>query len=50
MQAQLCKIINNLQTTNREPGAPGSSSAANGTYHPPDIQPKLFTIPKGERT
>lgn len=46
MQAQLCQIINRLQTTNREGGQPGSSSTQH-TYQPPDIQPKLFTIPKG---
>ena len=46
MQAQLCRIINNLQTTNREPGQPGSSASSHN-FHPPDIQPKLFTIPKG---
>lgn len=45
-QAQLCKIINSLQTTAREPGQSGSSSASH-SYQPPDIQPKLFTIPKG---
>jgi hypothetical protein len=47
MQAQLCRIINNLQTTHREPGQPGASASTH-SYHPPDIQPKLFTIPKGE--
>ena len=46
MQAQLCRIINNLQTTNRESGQPGASSSSH-SYQPPDIQPKLFTIPKG---
>ena len=48
MQAQLCSIINKLQTTNRESGQPGSSSATHSTsYMSHDIQPKLFTIPKG---
>lgn len=45
MQAQLCRIINNLQTTHHEPGQ--SSSSASHSFHPHDIQPKLFTIPKG---
>jgi len=45
-QAHLCKIINSLQTTARDPGQSGSSSATH-SYSPPDIQPKLFTIPKG---
>ena len=47
MQAQLCRIINNLQTTHRESGQHGSSSSATHSFHPHDIQPKLFTIPKG---
>ena len=44
MQAHLMKIINQMQTTHRDAGPSGSSSTP--AFQPPDIPPKLFTLPK----
>lgn len=46
MQAQLCKIINFYQTTSSDGGPTGMGSSSKSTFQPPDIQPKLFTLPK----
>ena len=44
MQAQLCKIINNLQTrASVTPNAPGTSR---GAFQAPEVPPRLFVLPK----
>ena len=59
MQRQLCDIINRLQTTNQQGGPDhqmnsfsggGSGTVAQGkTSHvPPEVQPSLFCLPKGQ--
>jgi hypothetical protein len=52
MQAQLCKVINSLQTRGQGgPSAGGGGGGIGGSdgrapFAPPDIPPKLFTLPK----
>lgn len=45
MQAALCRVINQMQTKGTDRDAMGSSSAA-PRFSQPDVQPKLFTLPK----
>lgn len=45
LQAQLCRVINSMQTQGSRGDGPGSSSAA-PRFSPPDVAPKLFTLPK----
>ena len=53
MQSQLCKIINNLQTRNAEPGDGNnprsfSGGVATGKHSmvPPEVPPSIFALPK----
>lgn len=50
LQAQLCKVINQLQTrgSGGSSGGGGGSGSSEGRplFTPPDIPPKLFTLPK----
>lgn len=46
MQSRLCDIINKYQTTNPAAGHSQAARGASASIQPPDVQPKLFVLPK----
>ena len=44
--SKMCTIINQLQTTNTAPGAAGTSRDGMGSHVPPELPPRLFTVPE----